>query len=383
MPRTSWIPIHRAVCWMVALGALVNTACQPGVAQFISERIVIALAPEAGERAILRYDPNTLVLLPPTLGGALEARGVEVELMPYGEVPDFDARLGVTDIYVWLPDPSGQGTTPAQHAALERWLDEGRGRQIHFHWGAGTMGADGMPGEHSASYDERYLDALAIDYQELDRHQETVIAALRSGPVNVSTPDGTDITFEIGDRPFNKQNGDASRERMALARTRIDREIELPAGVVRVAPLETSVHGTMVVPDARFPKGDVHGLTLQFERGLVRAISARHGEEIARDALARSPSLARFRELGIGFNPVLHPLPDEPWIPYYGYGEGVVRLSLGNNRELGGLVGGEGVRWFFFTNATVRVRQTVIVDAGKLVMLPHFGDFSLLDLRQD
>jgi hypothetical protein len=57
----------------------------------------------------------------------------------------------------------------------------------------------------------------------------------------------------------------------------------------------------------------------------------------------------RFREFALGFNALLA-VPDEtPWIPYYGYGAGVVRLSLGDNSELGGAVGGGYVRWNFFT----------------------------------
>ena len=40
----------------------------------------------------------------------------------------------------------------------------------------------------------------------------------------------------------------ARRRAPSRGRVRIDRHIELPAGVMRVAPLEESVNGTMVVP---------------------------------------------------------------------------------------------------------------------------------------
>ena len=53
--------------------------------------------------------------------------------------------------------------------------------------------------------------------------------------------------------------------------------------------------------------------------------------------------------------------------PYYGYGAGVVRLSLGDNSELGGAVGGGYVRWNFFTDTTVTVNGDIWVDDGKLV----------------
>ena len=61
-------------------------------------------------------------------------------------------------------------------------------------------------------------------------------------------------------------------------------------------------------------------------------------------------------------------IPDaDPWIPYYGYGAGVVRLSLGDNSELGGTVSGGYVRWNFFTDATVSVGGSVWVEDGQLL----------------
>ncbi len=48
------------------------------------------------------------------------------------------------------------------------------------------------------------------------------------------------------------------------------------------------------------------------------------------------------------------------------YGAGAVRLSLGDNRELGGEVRGNYMRWFFFTNATVHVDFRYLVRNGVL-----------------
>jgi hypothetical protein len=45
---------------------------------------------------------------------------------------------------------------------------------------------------------------------------------------------------------------------------------------------------------------------------------------------------------------------------------GVLRLSLGNNEELGGKVRGNYVRWNFFTDATVTVDGKAWVKDGKL-----------------
>ena len=61
------------------------------------------------------------------------------------------------------------------------------------------------------------------------------------------------------------------------------------------------------------------------------------------------------------------PSTGERWIPYYGYGAGVVRLSLGDNTELGGTVGGGYVRWNFFVDATVTVDGEIWVEGGRLL----------------
>ena len=45
----------------------------------------------------------------------------------------------------------------------------------------------------------------------------------------------------------------------------------------------------------------------------------------------------------------------------------VIRLSLGDNTELGGKVKGGYVRWNFFTDATVIVGDDLWVENGKLV----------------
>ena len=57
-------------------------------------------------------------------------------------------------------------------------------------------------------------------------------------------------------------------------------------------------------------------------------------------------------------------------LPYYGYGDAVVRLSLGDNEEVGGAVRGGGVRWLFFPDTTVTVGATTLVKNGKLVKSP-------------
>jgi len=107
---------------------------------------------------------------------------------------------------------------------------------------------------------------------------------------------------------------------------------------------------------------------MRFARGRLVDLSARQGKAAVERELAQGGPAARaFREIAVGFNPELAVPAERPWIPYFGYGAGVVRLSLGDNAELGGAVRGDYVRWNLFTDLTVEAGGEVWVKEGKLV----------------
>lgn len=274
--------------------------------------------------------------------------------------------LAAVDLAIMMP---GVGATPA-YAAMQDVLHTAKGRTIHFHW-AGAYALDGsilsMTPERDAFYERALRDT---DYQALGAIQATFERAVRNAPVRVTTPAGTDLTFRVGDRPVTRQDGDASAARARLGRNLIDREVELPAGAIRVAPIEESVAGKIAFPPGVWAGERVEGLVMQINAGRVTGITAAAGAAAAVEReLAQAGDGGRsFREFALGFNPLLAiPENGERWIPYYGYGAGVVRLSLGDNTELGGKVGGGYVRWNFFTDATVTVGNETWVRNGKLI----------------
>jgi len=324
----------------------------------LSARVVGSLKPQRGEKYFIRAHPGYFQPLIPSLKRRLGAAGAEETRV-----------LDEAQIYLWLPlQPGGSSLSPEERAALKTWTDKGGSRrQIHFHWGEGSVYADGLYGQHSAALDALYQDALDIDYAALATAQDGVIAKLRSGVVRVRTPHGTDISFRTGNRPFNKQDGDASAARMRSARMRIDRDIELPAGVVRVAPVEDSASGIIVIPEARFGVTTAHNVKLTIRKGRVVKVEAQENLAAVEDYLKQGGEAAyRFREFAIGMNPKLQPASGSMVLPYYGYGRGVVRLSLGDNEELGGSVRGGFTRWFFFPDATVTVNNQSLPVFGSL-----------------
>ncbi len=281
-----------------------------------------------------------------------------------------ELRDMLRDVDASIMLPGANPTHPA-YAALQDLMREGQGRTIHFHWlqGGGSVALPGqpLPATHviEASYQRAILET---DYEGLARAQRRFEAAMRGAEIRVTDTAGTDISFRIGDRPVNRQDGNASAERTDAGLVLIDREIELPAGVVRVAPLEETVNGRIAFPPSQWAGKPVTGLKLTFEKGQVVDVTADTGQESVLEEMDAAGDAGRaFRELGLGFNPLLA-VPDErPWIPYYGYGAGVVRLSLGDNTELGGNVSGGYSRWNFFTDMTVAVDGEVWVRDGKLV----------------
>ena len=331
----------------------------PGALDYdhMAQKIVEALKPGRGERVRFGGDPDYFQ----ELSDALRKR-----LKEAGAVETSD--LSSAEIYLWLP-LSKRKISADERKALESWLERGGARrEIHFHWAEGGVEADGLPGTHSPVLDRAYQNALDIDYAALSAAQDRAIKLLRSGTVRVRTPAGTDISFRVGTRAFNKQDGNASARRARAARVRVDREIELPAGVLRVAPVEESVTGRVVIPSARFPKGLVRNLKLQFREGELTGISADENMEAADEAIRAGGDAARsFREFALGFNPKLENSPSASTLAYYGYGAGTVRMSLGDNTELGGQVSGDFVRWFFFSDASVEANGQPLVDHGKLV----------------
>ncbi|HXV85395.1 MAG TPA: aminopeptidase, partial [Gemmatimonadales bacterium] len=326
--------------------------------QRLAEALVTRMDLQRGERVLLVAHPGPFDPLIPVLRGAITRAGGTV----VGDSVDFSTvALGVM-----LPGP-----TPADsaYAAMQRVLRSGRGRTIHFHW-AGAYDLEGNVLPMTDQISQLYQRALLqTDYAALGAKQREFEEALRGATVRVTTPLGTDLSFRIGDRPVTRQDGDASARRAAQARNLIDREVELPAGAIRVAPLESTVTGRIAFPTGTWNGTRVEGLVMTFRQGRVVSYEARAGRAAVAAEVERSGEASRsFREFALGFNPLLAMTEAAPaWIPYYGYGAGVVRLSLGDNTELGGAVTGGYVRWNFFPDATVTVGSRVWVRDGRLV----------------
>ncbi len=362
-PAPDWNAVARRIVERLQLipGERVALVVDPGQADELVEELLVEV----------RRGGGTMVGLVAARGNApAKWRSDFTNATEQRPMQQLTARLSDIDVGIMLP---GATATDAPYKAFQYHIERpmGRGvRTVHFHW-AGAYATNGALLPVTKEVAELYQRALLeTDYAALGRRQHDFERAMRSAAVHVTTPAGTDLTFRIGDRVVTRQDGDASQRRARQGRTLIDREVELPAGAIRVAPIEESVEGAIAFPDGTWGGVPVTGLVMHFSQGRLTRFTAASGREGVERELAQGGDAARsFREFALGFNPLLAlDVTDHRWIPYYGYGAGVVRLSLGDNSELGGKVGGGYVRWNFFTDATVTVGTRVWVERG--VMRP-------------
>ena len=131
------------------------------------------------------------------------------------------------------------------------------------------------------------------------------------------------------------QDGDASKARIDAGEgARRPRDRAAGRRAARGADRVVGARHRWSIPKARFGDAvvDRHPARDQGRHGgegdgRRRAGGARRlpGVGAGRDA---------FREFGLGFNPKLVVPAGQTALPYYGYGDAVVRLSLGDNKEL-------------------------------------------------
>jgi len=351
----------------------------PGVAR----HVVNSMHPQAGERAVLLFDPSYYPELTVEAELALRDAGVDpvVRLtFPPLSVPypsddkaikvaegNWDTMLGPmferTDLFLWLP-----GRNLAPDLRWERLLGASRARCIHCHFVFGSI--SDRPFKDVTFLCKLYEHAiLHADYGAMSRSMDKIIALLRGGTMRIISPGGTDLEIKVpAGAWFHKSDGDIPKERAAAARSVRDREIEHPGGALRLIPDSTSAHGTLVTRVA--PSGVVDDeVTMEIRNGLVVNARARR-DDAAFQKLWRSygGDINKVAEIVIGTNPLLVANLASGELPYYGYGAGALRISFGDNWESGGsLRSGVGdPLWTFVPRSTLRVGESTIIRDGVL-----------------
>ena len=172
-----------------------------------------------------------------------------------------------------------------------------------------------------------FLMGLDADYEAIEQHCEDVLEQVRgAGEIRVTSPQGTDITFDVGDREWNLDTG-IVHDRGSMS--------NLPAGEVFLAP-ETA-NGTFVVDGTMRPHGKLDGTQLTFEvtDGTVTEISDDEiREQVETAAEAVGEDAYNLAELGIGTNVAVSELVGSVLLDEKA--AGTVHIAVGDDHAIGG-----------------------------------------------
>jgi hypothetical protein len=286
------------------------------------------------------------------------------------------ALFNLADVFIWLQSdyrrPYRTHATGQSEWILETW----KGRSIHFHWFPDPANPD-PESDINKAIDRVYQSAvLDLDYAALRRAMRAIRDRMSESIVSITNPAGTDIRFKTTAR-FCLNDGDASRAKASAAMSARDREEEIPCGSFRTIPDIDSVEGVIAFKKSfGFPAAgyglDVNkwfdqGLRIFFDKGhVVRVETDGDQAKLDEEWNAQTGDKDRLGEFVLGCNPLLKPVPGSSFQPYYGFGDGVIRLTIGENVESGGANRSSLHRWLMLIDGTVKVGNETIVKDGKL-----------------
>ena len=273
-----------------------------------------------------------------------------------------ESLFDLADIYIWLPNH--WSLNPGQtEKILKRW----QGRAIHFHWIMEQRDPDTF-----RKLSEMYEQALYIDYEALATRQDRLVEVLRDSTIEITNPAGTDIGFRLEGAHFHRGNGNASKKfitEYARPGSARDREVELPSGAIRTVDI-VDTEGKLVCTNETFAGREVGTLTYEFKGNRITGVSSEHHNDYVQAIWGlQTGDYDRFGEFNAGVSPALTMLPGhEKIITYYGYGDGILRFSLGDNQESGGGYQSSYHQWLFLTDATMKANGQVVLENGSLTL---------------
>jgi len=211
-------------------------------------------------------------------------------------------------------------------------------------------------------FDEKMLTGpMRVDWKAMNRKINEIAGIMRRyNYIHITTPNGTDIILERGDREVKKDNGIITTPGSFS---------NLPAGEVFFAPLEGTARGKMVLEWAptRRLKSPV---TLEIDEGMVINIRGRERyASFLKEKLSERRENGNIAELGVGTNEKASRVDNilESEKIY-----GTIHIALGDNSSFGGKVSTTFHQDFVFFKPTIELYNTtkkkrILFDNGRFI----------------
>ena len=206
---------------------------------------------------------------------------------------------------------------------------------------------------------------MMSDHEQIASLGNRLKDRLSAAKVHVTSPNGTDFTFETGQRPIFVDDGMLTEEK-AKSKLALGRFVSLPGGVLSVAPIEESANGKVVVPRTTCRWEPMTNVQFELKGGKLQRFQAEKGGDCFEKSIAPYASPKdRFGYFSIGLNPGIG-VVENPGDYRPDNGAGVIWMGVGDNRLMGGANDTVGGFSFPILNATVEVNGKTVIKAGKL-----------------
>lgn len=212
-----------------------------------------------------------------------------------------------------------------------------------------------MPG-----FTEEMVEAVAIDYKELDRRCRQLEKFLADKTIKITSDLGTDVSFSLKGRKFLIDNGDISKPGL---------HGNVPAGEIYTAPVEETTNGCLVIDGSVGSLGMVNRpFRILLEEGKIKDLQPTMSNENVFEQFKKicefdAPATKIVGEFGIGLNPgakiIGNMLLDEKV-------EGTVHFAFGDSYGLGKTTS-EFHTDLLITNPSIFVEGECIMEKGKFV----------------
>ncbi|SFQ57835.1 aminopeptidase [Hymenobacter arizonensis] len=217
-----------------------------------------------------------------------------------------------------------------------------------------------------AGYEQMIWAGVGADYTAISAQAQQLKQLLATGKkVRITSPAGTDLTFQLAARPVFVDDGVLTaadqQEKLIYNRT-----AALPGGRVFGTCQETSGTGRLAASPSTWNGKPFKGFKADFKSGQLTNGKAEVGDEDFQKWLAlNDASQMKLGYFSIGLNPAMKAQEEKGYTP--STAAGMVLVGAGGNELQGGQNKGTTGINFAIANATVEVDGTVIVRNGQLV----------------
>jgi aminopeptidase len=274
---------------------------------------------------------------------------------------DLEIRLPTTTDYFGLHSAMAPERRERENASDEQWdaLDGRSRRKVVFVALPGDRDTAGT-GLDAAGYRDLWFRAAMADYGRMHELGEAVRRRLASAKrVRITSPEGTDLTFEIGKPPVIDAGPRSAESQGKSAR---QRQTALPAGIVAVVPVEATVNGVLKAARDQCDSMVVNEV-IELRRGAPVSVRAATQEDCVRQSLTERD---RVGYISIGLNPAIKPMENNGAYFVNDRGLGLITVNFGDNRRFGG--SNQAGNWFVaLAGATLEADGRAIVRDGRIL----------------